>query len=112
MPAPMSDAELDGVSKEVVDWYIRWNPSFATHAGIHEYDHLVPPATYEAEFEERSHVKAFLRQLEGIDLKTLSHSKRVASNEVHAGDLRAQDEGVAAAARRRRLKGGASGSIP
>src|SRR6266571_3580436 len=77
MPAPMSDAGLDGLSKEVVDWYIRWNPSFATHAGIHEYDHLMPRATYEAELEERSHVKGYLRRLEGIDRKTLSPSKRV-----------------------------------
>src|SRR2546428_6513190 len=77
MPAPMSDAELDGLSKEVVDWYIRWNPSFATHAGIHEYDHLMPRATYEAELEERSHVKAFLHRLAGIDRKTPSPSRRV-----------------------------------
>src|SRR3989442_7761478 len=77
MPAPMSDAELDGLSKEVVDWYIRWNPSFATHAGIHEYDQLMPRATYEAELEERSHVNALLHRLEGIDRKTLSPSKRV-----------------------------------
>ena len=77
MPAPMSDAGLDGLSKEVVDWYIRWNPSFATHAGIHEYDHLMPRATYEAELEERSHVKGFLNRLEGIDRKTLSPSRRV-----------------------------------
>ncbi len=62
--APMSDAELHGLSKEIVDWYIRWNPSFATHAGIHQDDHLMPRATYEAELEERSHVKAFLRRLE------------------------------------------------
>ena len=72
MPEPMSDAELDGLSKELVDWYIRWNPSFATHAGIHEYDHLMPRATYEAELEERSHVKGFLHRLEGIDRKTLA----------------------------------------
>src|SRR6266699_6948580 len=110
--APMSDAELHGLSKEIVDWYIRWNPSFATHAGIHQDDHLMPRATYEAELEERSHVKGVPAPARGIDRKTLSHSKRVASNEVHAGDLRTQDEGVAAAARRRRLKGGASGSIP
>ncbi len=77
MPAPMSDAELDGLSKELVDWYIRWNPSFATHAGIHEYDHLMPRATYEAELEERARVKEFLRRLEGIDRKTLSPSRRV-----------------------------------
>src|SRR6266540_1917825 len=77
MPAPMSDAELDTLAKELVDWYIRWNPSFATHVGVHEYDHLMPRGTYEAELEERSHVKGFLRRLEGIDRKTLSPSKRV-----------------------------------
>ncbi len=77
MPALMSDAELDGLAKEVVDWYIRWNPSFATHVGIHEYDHLLPRGSYEAELEERSRIKGFLRRLEAIDPKTLSPSKRV-----------------------------------
>jgi len=73
----MPDAEIDGLAKEVVDWYIRWNPSFATQVGIHDHDDLMPRGSYDAELEERSHVEGFLRRLEEIDRKTLSPSRRV-----------------------------------
>src|SRR3989454_7252056 len=73
----MSDAEVDALAKEVVDWYIEWNPIFATYVGIHEHDHRLPNGTYDAELEERGRVKEFLRRVEAIDRKGLSAGKRV-----------------------------------
>src|SRR5437667_99219 len=77
MAAPMSDAQVEALGKDVVEWYVRQNPIFATYIGIHDRDHLLPKGTYEAEIEECERVKEFLRTLEAIDRKTLSPSKRV-----------------------------------
>ncbi len=77
MAAPMSDAQVKALGKNVVDWYVRQNPIFATYVGIHDHDHLLPKGTYEAEIEECKRVKEFLQTLEAIDRKTLSPSNRV-----------------------------------
>src|SRR2546422_598280 len=73
----MPDAEVDALAKEVVDWYIEWNPIFATYVGIHDHDHRLPIGTYDAELEERARVKEFLRRVEAIDRTGLSAGKRV-----------------------------------
>lgn len=73
----MSDAAVDTLAKEVVTWYVEWNPIFATYVGIHEHDHRLPLGTREAELEERGRLKDFLRRLEAIDRKGLSAGKRV-----------------------------------
>src|SRR3989454_10652823 len=73
----MPDAQVDALAKEVVDWYVEWNPIFATYVGIHDHDHRLPSGTREAELEERGHLKDFLRRLEAIDRKGLSPGKRV-----------------------------------
>ncbi len=73
----MSDAEMDALAKEVVDWYVEWDPIFATYVGIHDRDHLMPSGTYDAELEECTRVKEYLRRLETIDCKRLSVSKRI-----------------------------------
>ncbi|TLZ66411.1 MAG: DUF885 domain-containing protein [Methanobacteriota archaeon] len=77
MAASMSDAKVEALGKDVVDWYVRQNPIFATYIGIHDHDSLLPRGTYEAEIEECKRVKEFLRNLEAIDRKGLSPSKRV-----------------------------------
>lgn len=77
MPAGMTDADVDGLAKEVVDWYVQRNPIGATYLGIHDYDHLMPSGTYEAEIEEVAQVKEYLRRLGEIDRKRLSPPKRV-----------------------------------
>ena len=77
MAASMSDAKVEALGKNVVDWYVRQNPIFATYIGIHDHDHLLPKGTYEAEIGECKRVKEFLRTLEAIDRKRLSPSKRV-----------------------------------
>src|SRR5881398_3885968 len=73
----MPDAEVDALAKEVVDWYIEWNPIFATYVGIHDHDHRLPIGTYDAELEERARVKEFLHRVEAIDRTGLSAGKRV-----------------------------------
>src|SRR5256714_8745540 len=73
----MPDAEVDALAKEVVDWYIEWNPIFATYVGIHDHDPGLPIGTYDAELEERARVKEFLRRVESIDRTGLSAGKRV-----------------------------------
>src|SRR5712691_354394 len=73
----MPDAEVDALAKEVVDWYIEWNPIFGTYIGIHVHDHRLPSGTYDAELEERARVQEFLHRVEAIDRKGLSTGKRV-----------------------------------
>jgi hypothetical protein len=73
----MPDADVDVLAKVVVDWFVEWNPIFATYIGIHRHDHLMPKGTYDAELEERARIVEYLRRLEAIDRKTLSPSKRV-----------------------------------
>src|SRR2546430_1990241 len=87
MAASMSDAKVEALGKDVVDWYVRQNPIFATYIGIHDHDSLLPKGTYEAEIEECKRVKEFLRNLEAIDRKGLSPSKRVDYGvlETHSG---------------------------
>ncbi|TLZ74952.1 MAG: DUF885 domain-containing protein [Methanobacteriota archaeon] len=73
----MPDADVDALAKEVVDWYVEWNPIFATYIGIHGRDHLMPRGTVDAELEERARIVEYLRRLEAIDRKGLSPGKRV-----------------------------------
>jgi len=73
----MSDAELDAFAKDLLDWYARWDPPFATYVGVHDYDHLMPRGSYDAKMEELAKAKEALGQLRGIDRKSLSPSKRV-----------------------------------
>ena len=73
----MPDAEVDALAKEVVDWYVEWNPIFATYIGIHGRDHLMPKGTVDAELEERARIVEYLRRVEAIDRKGLSPGKRV-----------------------------------
>ncbi len=73
----MSDADVDALAREVVDWYVEWNPIFATYIGIHGRDHLMPKGTVDAELEERARIVEYLRRVEAIDRKGLSPSKRV-----------------------------------
>src|SRR5437879_9459106 len=77
MAAPMSDVQVEALGKDVVYWYVRQNPVFATYSGLHDLDHLLAKGTDEAEIEECERVKEFLRTLEAIDRKTRSPSKRV-----------------------------------
>src|SRR3989442_12511180 len=48
----MPDADVYALAKEVVDWYVEWNPVFATYIGIHGRDHLMPKGTADAALEE------------------------------------------------------------
>ena len=73
----MPDADVDALAKEVVDWYVEWNPIFATYIGIHGHDHLMPKGTADAELEERARIVEYLRRVEAIDRKGLSPGKRV-----------------------------------
>ncbi len=50
---------------------------FATHVGIHEYDHNLPRGTRDAQLEELVRVKEALGRLEAIDRRGLSPSRRV-----------------------------------
>lgn len=77
MPARMTDADVDALAKGVVDWFVQRNPIAATYLGIHDYDHLMPSGTYEAEIEEVAQAKEYLRRLGGFDRKGLSPSRRV-----------------------------------
>ena len=72
----MSDAELDGLAKEIFDWYVGWNPVFATFIGIHDYDHLLPKGDHASVLEEIAKTKEALGRLESIDRASLSPGKR------------------------------------
>jgi uncharacterized protein (DUF885 family) len=73
----MSEAAFDAFVKEVFDWYVDWDPIFATSVGVHRNDALLPKGTYEAVGEETAKARAALRRLEEFDRKSLSLSRRV-----------------------------------
>ncbi len=73
----MTDARLDALSKEFFDWYVEWNPLFATSVGIHTCDHLLPKGTHAAQLEELAKTKEALSRLAEIDRKSLSPGKRI-----------------------------------
>ncbi len=72
----MPDAELDALAREIFDWYVAWNPVFATSVGIHDYDHLLPKGDRAAILEETRKSKEAIERLGAIDLKSLSAGKR------------------------------------
>lgn len=73
----MTDAKVDALAKELVEWYVQRNPVVATYLGIHDRDHRLPNGTYEAELEEVAKVKEYLGRLKDIDRKGLSPSRRI-----------------------------------
>ncbi len=73
----MPDAEFDSFIKEVFDWYVEWDPLFATSVGVHRNDSLLPKGTREAVEEETRKVRDALARLEEVDRKSLSPGKRV-----------------------------------
>ena len=92
----MGDADVDALAKDLLDWYVEWNPLFATFVGIHDRDHLLPKGTYEAQLKERRQLKAFLRRLERIERGSLSPGKKI-DHGVLRNSLRLflfQDEGL------------------
>ena len=52
MPAAMTDADVDALEKEAVDWFVQWNPIFATYLGIHDHDRRMPSGTLDAAIAE------------------------------------------------------------
>ncbi|MGQ0797761.1 MAG: DUF885 domain-containing protein [Methanobacteriota archaeon] len=92
----MPDADVDAFAKDLLDWYVEWNPLFATSVGIHDRDHLLPKGTYDAQLEERRRLRSFLRRLEGIERRPLSPGKKI-DHGVLRNSLRLflfQDEGL------------------
>src|SRR3990172_9512022 len=92
----MTDAAVDALAKDLLDWYVEWDPRFATFVGIHDCDHLLPKGTYEAQLKERRQLKAFLRRLERIERGSLSPGKKI-DHGVLRNSLRLflfQDEGL------------------
>jgi len=73
----MSDAEFNAFVQEVFDWYVEWDPLFATSVGVHRHDHLLPKRTFEAIGEETRRVREALGRLEEFDRTSLSPGKRV-----------------------------------
>src|SRR5207245_8997579 len=74
----MPDADVDALAKEVVDWYVEWNPTFATYIGIHGHEHLMPKGTADAELKERARIAEYVRRVHASDRQGISPRKRAA----------------------------------
>src|SRR2546427_11864641 len=61
----MPDADVDALAKEVVDWYVEWNPIFATYSGIHRRDGLMPEGTAVPGLKDRAGIVECLRRAAG-----------------------------------------------
>src|SRR3989304_5736708 len=68
----MADADVDALAREIFDWYLEHEPVFATHMGIHEYDHLMPDGRLKAKLDEIKAGKAFKDGADAISPEGLS----------------------------------------
>ncbi len=73
----MADADVDVLAREIFDWYLEHEPVFATHMGIHEYDHLMPDGRRKARLDEIRAEKAFKAKAEAIPPRGLSTSRTI-----------------------------------
>src|SRR3989304_2707775 len=73
----MADADVDALAREIVDWYLDPEPGFATHMGIHEYDHLMPDGRLKAKLDEIKAGKAFKKKADAISPKGLSIARTI-----------------------------------
>src|SRR3989442_211252 len=80
----MPDADVDTLAKEVVDWYVEWNPIFATYIGIHGHDHLMPKGRIrtpikiwsEISLEAATRLPGFLQVIEATGKENLAGPDR------------------------------------
>jgi len=73
----MADADVDALAREIFDWYLEHEPVFATHMGIHEYDHLMPDGRLKAKLDEIKAGKAFKKKADAISPKGLSIARTI-----------------------------------
>ena len=73
----MADADVDALAREIFDWYLEHEPVFATHMGIHEYDHLMPDGRLKAKLDEIKAGKVFKKKADAISPKGLSIARTI-----------------------------------
>src|SRR3990172_9443063 len=78
----MADADVDALAREIFDWYLEHEPVFATHMGIHEYDHLMPDGRLKGKLDEIKAGKAFKKKADANSPKGLSIAPPIALADV------------------------------
>ncbi len=73
----MADADVDALAREIFDWYVEHEPVFATHMGLHQYDHLMPDGRLKAKLDEIKAGKEFKEKADAISPKGLSIAKAI-----------------------------------
>jgi len=73
----MADADVDALAREIFDWYLEHEPVFATHMGIHEYDHLMPDGRRKARLDEIRAEREFKAKADAISTKRLSIGRTI-----------------------------------
>ncbi len=68
----MSDKEFKKFQEELFNTIIERNPHFATHVGIHDYDHLLPDGSMDKHLEDIELIEEARDKLESFDPEELS----------------------------------------
>lgn len=80
--------DVDAIAKEVFDYFVETDPTFATYMGIHEYDHLLPEGSPRAIREEVAFLKKTRKRLAAVPEEGLPLTTRIdRSALLHVVDL-------------------------
>ncbi len=74
----MSDENFKKFEQELFNTLVERNPHFATHLGIHEYDHLLPDGSYQKHREDIELIEEAKEKLRSFDPGDLSDENRFA----------------------------------
>ncbi|MFO8110553.1 MAG: DUF885 domain-containing protein [Thermoplasmata archaeon] len=72
----MSDKEFEKFEENLFNTFLERNPQFATHLGIHDYDHLLPDGSLEKHLEDIELMENAKETLESFDPEELSVENR------------------------------------
>ncbi len=73
----MANTDVDALAREVFDWHMEHEPTFATYMGLHQYDHLMPDGRREAKLAEIEALRRFEEIADAVPMKDLSAAKRI-----------------------------------
>ncbi|MFW6038215.1 MAG: DUF885 domain-containing protein [Candidatus Saliniplasma sp.] len=73
-----ADKKFEELEKDIFDKFMKRNPTFATHLGIHEYDHLLPDISREKHLKDIELIEDWKDELKKFDANELSKENDMA----------------------------------
>ncbi|MFW6141456.1 MAG: DUF885 domain-containing protein [Candidatus Saliniplasma sp.] len=73
-----ADKKFEELEKDIFDKFMKRNPTFATHLGIHEYDHLLPDISRKKHLKDIELIEDWKDELKRFDANELSKENNMA----------------------------------